>query len=227
MNDKKDIVLMVDDTEIRGNDILSAIDGVIERLHRTNDLLQVENALRSLKGIEDISGMGIARLLYGVNQWWEETDQDSITNDTFIDWAESVDDTFNSTYIRRCISIYKYESNGTFSDIIKAQPIKFKQQIASHLDQGYSIDEDEWEKLEECGHVSETGAILREIKGKPPRKNTLQISLQRDGSIQLWYQDEMFFGGYLTRPDGAESPKEREAIEKMISRFEKTGMVVQ
>jgi len=117
--------------------------------------------------------MGIARLLYGVNLWWEETNQNDIMQDTFSDWAYGVDTSFNSTYIRRCVSIYKYEADGTFSDIIKAQPIKFKQQIASHLDQGYSIDDEDWEKLvkrfktglKEMEELLDTSDLVAPIKG--------------------------------------------------------------
>lgn len=223
-----DIVrLDVNGHQITGRDILSAIDEVIADLNETNNLELAEKALASLKGIEDVSGMGIAKLLHGVNMWWDATNQDELTEDSFEDWAYSVDTSFSSVYIKRCVSIYKYEQDGTFSERIQAQPIKFKQQIASHLDQGYDIDKNEWKQLERSTHESETGAILREIKGKPPRKQTLQMSLTRDGSIELWYQGEKFFGGYLPKPEGAESEKEKEAIEKMISRFEKAGMSIQ
>ena len=150
-----DIQLIVNETIISGSDILSAIDAVLVHLEETGDLQVAENALKSLMGIEKISGMGVARLLNGVNKWWDKTGQSELTGDTFNDWAFGVSTDFNRLYLQRCVSIARYQEDGVFSERIMARPIKDQQAIASHLEQGYDLDADEWEELEDATHNSQ------------------------------------------------------------------------
>lgn len=222
-----DITLRVNNVDITSKDILSAVDDVLRLVRETNDLDGAANALRTLKGLEKTTGKGVARLLSGLQDWWEETDMENVTGDSFDDWVYSVDTDFNPTYIRRCVAIEKYETDGTFSDRLIEHPIKEKQAIASHLDQGYELSKSEWKELERATSEYEVGEILRNAKGKPPRKNTLGIELERDGSLTVWYQGEAFFGGYLVLLDEKMSDKERTAIEKMRSRMTKsTGVKI-
>ena len=68
---------------------------------------------------------------------------------------------------------------------------------------------------------------MRQAKDKAPRKNTLSLSLEKDGTLSIWYQDEYFHGGYLKLPETADTDKEQEALEKMLSRLTKnTGVKI-
>lgn len=214
-----DIQLQVNGVTIVGRDLLSTADQIIEHLRETGDLEYAGIALKTLKGLEDVTGMGIARLLYGIQNWWDETEQDEVTQDTFEDWAESVDTSFNPTYIRRCVSIYKYETNGTFPERIQEQPIKIKQDIASHLDQGYTISDKEWKKLERASNDKESRAILREIKGKKPSKALLSISLDREGNLWYWQNNIRVFAGHLVKLEQANSEEEKAILEKGHNRI--------
>jgi len=222
-----DIMLQVNDVAITGRDILSAVDDVLVHVKKTGDTDFAANALVQLKGIEKITGKAVAKLVSGLQEWWDEEEMELSTGDSFDDWIYSIDVEFNATYIRRCIMIEKYESNGTFSERIMARPIKEKQAIASHLEQGYELTSKDWKELERSSNEYEVGEILRNAKGKPPRKNTLGISLERDGSLTVWYQDENFFGGYLAQPKEDMNEKEQEALEKMLHRLTKnTGVKI-
>ena len=155
-----DITLRVNNTNITGHDILSAVDAVLEQVKSNNDLDFAKNALVSLKGIERITGKALAKLLYGLKSWWDDADQKTLTGDTFKDWLESIDIEFNDTYVKRLITIQKYEESGTFSERLMEQPIKIKQAIASHLEQGYELSKKEMKQLERSTSEYEAGEIL-------------------------------------------------------------------
>jgi len=223
-----DIQLKVNNQLITGGDILSAVDAALAYVKETGDVQVAQTALTSLKGIEKVTGRAIARLLYGLQEWWDESDQEELTGDTFEDWLFSIDTEFNNTYIKRCLMIQKYESNGTFSERIIEHPIKEKQAIASHLEQGFPLNKAQWKKLERADSEYEVGEILRDAKGKAPRKHTLSITLERNGTLTVWYQGEAFFGGHFELPKDADTELQAEALEKMIHRLTKnTGVKVQ
>jgi len=219
-----DIVrFQVEDKIITGSDILNAIDNVLEHVRETGDLSVAENALKSLMGIEKVSGVAIAKLLSGLHKWWDDTNQDTLTNDTFDDWIYSVSDQFNSTYIDRCISIYQKQESGTFSERIMSRPIKDQQAIAGHLDQDYTLNKAQWRELERATSNAEVLAILREAKGKQPRKSALLLVLERDGSINGYKEGKKYFVGYLNLKEAATE----ETIEKAINRIVKnTGIQI-
>jgi len=213
------IVLRVNDVDIRGGDLFSAVDDVLRQVHETNDLALAENAIIALMGMEKLSGMALAKLLSGLHKWWDDTGQDDITNDTFEDWIYSVSTQFSPVYLGRCVTVWDKTETGAFSERIQERPLKDQQAIASHLDQGYTLGADEWERLEDALDNAEVLSILRESKGKPPRKHSLQIVLERDGSLAVWKEGQKHFVGFLN----VKEAKEEEAIEKAINRIVKNS----
>lgn len=222
-----DVQLQVNGNIITGNDIFAAIDEVLDHVNATGDLSVAETALKSLEGIERVSGMAIAKLLSGLEDWWTSTDQEKITNDTFEDWVQSVSSNFKNIYIKRCISVYKKQELNIFSERICSRPVKDQQAIAGHLDQDYALDSKQWKRLERAGNNTEVLAILREAKGKDPRKHSLQIFLERDGSLNIWFNEERYSLGFLKPLNTANTEDERQALDKARNRILSSSGIIE
>jgi hypothetical protein len=57
--------------------------------------------------------------------------------------------------------------------------------------------------------------IIRGIKGKAPRKSSMRIYMERDGTLNAWKGDAKMFVGYLDIASDFELVKK--AIERILS----------
>jgi len=209
------IQLQVNNQIITGADIFDAVDGVLDNLRETGDLLPAQTALRTLFAMQELSGQALAKLLYGVSAWYNENRMEEQTEDTFEDWFYTeVSTIVKPITIERYISVWDKHEQGLFTDAIKERPLKDQIAIAKAIEQGYPIDDKYMKELERAENYSEVGAILREVKGIEPRKSALQIYLERDGSLNAWQDGEKHFVGYLNIKEN-----EDDVVKKAVTRI--------
>lgn len=210
-----EIQLQVNNQIITGDDIFDAVDGVLDNLRETGDLLPAQNALRMLFAMQELSGQALAKLLHGVSGWYEENEIEEQTGDAFGDWFYSeVSTVVKPITIERYVSVWDKHEKGLFSEKVMDRPLKDQIAIAKAIEQGYSINKTQMKKLERADTYSEIGAILREIKGTDPRKSGMQLYFERDGTINLWQDGEQEFVGYLDVASNSERVKK--AINRLI-----------
>lgn len=200
---------------ITEQDALDAVDKIIENLRKTSDLAPVDATLNSLLGMQNISGKSMAKLLWGTQNWWNETGQEELTGDTF-------EDRFYATHhlkrvvIERYINVWdKYEKE-LIPLVIRERPMKDQIAIAATLEQGYEIPKKVWKKLEDASNNNEVLGIIRELKGKPPRKSSLQIFEERDGSLVAWNGDsQRHVLGWLNSKEEDADPAVHKGLERI------------
>ena len=205
------------------SDVLSAVDAVLEKLKETNDIRPVDNAIRSLLGIQKFSGLSLAKLLWGWKRWWIENKWDEQSGDTFEDYVFSTHG-LKKIHVDRYISVWDAYEKSAMPPQIQSRPMKDQIAIAKAIQQGYEIPKADWKKLQRAGSNNEVLAILRKVKGQPPRKSSLMIYLERDGSLVAWTSDgERHFVGYLNVGERENDP----AIDKAINRLTKNSGVIE
>ena len=209
-----DIQLQVNNAIISGNDILTAIDDVLDHLHTTGDLAPAENALKALVGVQEVSGLALAKLLHGLWKWWDETNQSENSNDDFVDWCYSVSTSVKPITIERYISVWDKHEKGLFTDRITARPLKDQIAIAKAMEQGYEFNKTQMKQLERAESNGEVLSIIRDVKGVEPRKSALIINMESGGSLWAWQNGEKFYVGFLNIEE-----EKTETIKKAIARI--------
>lgn len=198
---------------ITEEDALEAVDGVLENLENTSDLAQVDATLKSLLGMQKISGMSLAKLLWGTKNWWVAHGMDTITGDAFEDRMDSIH-RLKRIVIDRYIALWDKYETGSIPEGIRARSIKDQIAISQTIEQGYEIGTREWKKLEDASNNSEVLDILRGIKGKPPRKSMLKIYEERDGSLVGWDKEGRHVLGWLN-VDEEDDPVIHKGLERI------------
>jgi len=194
-------LMQINGQSITQSDVFNAIDIVLDNLSATGDLLPVEHTLKALLGVQDISGLALARLLYGLKQWWDSNNMEEKTKDKFEDWCYSISTKVKPITIQRYVSVWDKYEKGLFTDKIQEHSLTTQIAISKTLEQGYNISDSEWKKLERAESFSEVGVILREVKGQKPKKGSLQIYLERDGSLVVWDENGKYYIGQLNLQD--------------------------
>lgn len=204
-------LVILNGQSITEQEIYSGIDDVLVELRETNDLSKADAALQSLDRIENVSGIAKAKLLAGMFEWWMEQENDE---DGFFDHI-NIMDANKRTYAERLINVWNYQ--GKLPQEIKRRTLKEQIPIVSALAQGYEIDDGKWQQLIQSKGESEIRTILREIKTSEPRKSTLTIYLERDGSLNVWRDGQVYSLGYLDVEEAKKNDVVQKAVERIIS----------
>jgi hypothetical protein len=213
--DQPPAMLFLNGNIITEQDTLDAVDTILEKLNETDDLAPMDATLQSLLGVQKISGVALAKLLWGTKKWWTDRDMDRVTGDTFEDRMESMH-RMKRIVVDRYISLWdKYEA-GAIPEAIRARNMKDQIAISNAVEQGYEITKKIWRKLEDATNNSEVLKIIREdVKGQPPRKSSLQIFEERDGSLVAWDAEGRHVLGWLNSKEENDDPAIHKGLERI------------
>jgi hypothetical protein len=145
-----------------------------------------------------------------VNEWWAQNKAD----DDFFDHVESTTGTKKVT-TKRYITAWGYVEDYTIPKEVAQRPMRELVPISNALAQGYEIGKAEWRKIALCSNSGELSEILRDIKGKEPRKSARVIKLARDGSLYGYKDDKKYFIGFLNVKEAEDDKVLAEFIEKI------------
>lgn len=190
-----------------------AIDTVLSELSDTNDLENVDKTEDTLLGLQRISGKALAKLLYGKHQWWIATGQDEQRNDTFEDY-EITRHGLKATTVDRYITVWDKIQSGEMPKKLLGKPMRDLIPIAKALAQDYEISKDVWGRLIKATSNAEVLRIVREdIKGSKPRKSSMRLYIERDGSIVAWKENKRYHVGFL------DINSDEKIVQKAITRI--------
>lgn len=213
--DRLPAMLFLNGGIVTEQDALDAVDVVLEQLEKTNDLSPVDMTLKSLLGMQRISGKSLAKLLWGTKDWWVRNNMDKQTGDTFDD-RMVVTHGLKPVVIDRYICLWDKVEKDMLPKRIQARPLKDQIAIAKTIDQGYDIRPTDWKKLEKAVNNNKVLEILREVKGKKARKSSLQIYEERDGTIVAWDgEGERHVLGWLNINDEKDVPAVHKGLERI------------
>lgn len=203
-------------TGIEEKDLLSAVDNVIIQMSETGDVALADNAIGSMLTMQKVVGRPLAKILWSVSEFWKRTDREKETGDTFEDYMTSLHD-ISDVQLRRYVRVWKHTDNNNIPKAIQSRPMKDQIAIATMLEQGFDPSKEQWKRLEHAADNNEVLHIIRVIKKKPAKKGSLQLTLERDGSIQAWMDDKKTFVGFLNLKDESSNGVLEKAITRIVT----------
>jgi len=178
------------------------------------------NICRELKAVGQVAGIGLAKTLYQIKQNWENYDD---VGDNFEETVADYAGIGIST-VERYLRVWDMKEKRIvpeeLEDEIFNRNIKEIIPIANAVDQGYEIEDDEWEDLANSPDYNSVSSVVRDIKGKPPRKSALQITLDREGNLYAMKAGEVAYIGFLSLDE------ENEVAQKAIARLISSGGII-
>jgi hypothetical protein len=153
------------------------------------DIVLIE--INKMRQVKELVGKALAKTLYLLHQNWYQFSVSE--SESFLDTLATV----NISDPQRYLNVGKYIE--LLPPSIQDKPIREIIPITNSLAQGYSISDENMEKLERTTNLSEVQKIVTEdIKGQEPRKSRLQGYLNSsDGTLYCWYNGERHNSGYL------------------------------
>lgn len=193
--------------------VLNRIDEVINESVQKHDALIALNVCKQLVEISKTSGLALAKVLYLIRENWDQYD----VGDDFTNTVLSYTGLHHHT-IDRYISVWSMFAHEQvppeLTEELKQRNMKELVPVAKAIEQGYEISDENWEAIAEATDFAEVAKIVREdIKQKEPRKGSLQIYMDRGGTLWAFQDGERYFVGSLEVTD------DEDAVQKAINRI--------
>lgn len=193
--------------------ILKKIDEVMQESIERSDVYYALDFGVNLIQMAQLSGMGLAKLVYLIKENWGIFE----IGDNFEDVAYSYLGRSKDTIDRHVRVWGMYEKKlipEEFKDEIKQKNIKDQIPIATMLSQGIVVDHNDWQDLADAPDHTSVAHAIRKIKKEEPRKSALLIFISDDGSLTAQQEGVTQYVGFLNIDD-AEDIAEK-AIQRII-----------
>lgn len=134
------------------------------------------DAMRGLLGVSQISGLAFSKFIYVMSFQWKNFGQSK--HQSYEDWAI---DEFGrqKKSIRDNYNVWSFLVSGDvdkkYVDRFKTMPVRCLIPIANLWKQEWEVEPHQWMRLSEAPDPSTINKLIREIKGKEPKKGSLQI----------------------------------------------------
>ena len=174
--------------------MLDRVDSIISKAIESDDPHYAAQQMQILLSAQQLVGKTLAKFLFLLKYSWGKfslSKQESFNE--FIVGSLNLTDNTRNTYI------HYWEHRNKLPESFRDRPIRDLIPVTNAISQGYSVEEETWDDLNNATHVSEIAKIVREdIKGKPPRKGYLQLYLHEDtGDIVAWKDGQRAAVGFL------------------------------
>jgi hypothetical protein len=223
-----DILDMSDETSdeeffLNGNErsikeALESVEGLLSTIYENSDFELGANALRSLYAAGRAIGYSTVKLCHGMHLLWIKEGRDP---EQFWGWMQ------DTTPLKR-ITIERYiKAWDAYLELgdsrLLTRPTKDLVALGSAMSQGYEVSQEDVEKLLETKSNGEFLGTIREIKGAEPRKNSITLYLETDGTINAWTKDGVVYVGYLDTKGAINN----DTLDKCITRITRSaGLIV-
>lgn len=206
----QDTSIQIDKHKYSMQDFLEGVDTVLEKIDETGDFEVGMKVLKGMTALSQAAGLSLAKLLHGMYTRWPDDDED-----------EFYDELAGYTTIKR-ITVERYVNAWSalqvvpddYRDQMYLRPTRDLVKLGEAWSQGYTPKKDQWSDLLMAQNSSEFAATLRGVKNAKPRKSSLMMYLERDGSIYAYQNGEKFFIGSLNLNDA--STATNKGIERII-----------
>lgn len=204
-------------------DILVGVDTVVDRISQSKDANLVAVSVRSLIGMQKLSGIALSKLLWSINNLWPGLG----VNEELPDFLYATTGLQRIT-VERYINIWNMFASNSMPESLKSRllekPMKSLIVVANALSQGYEISDEAWNRFATLKNESEIRSLIREEKDQPARKNALTLYLSRDGSLEAWTGDGRHINvGFLNVEEAGQDEMLHKAITRIIN---STGIIL-
>ena len=194
--------------------ILDEVETFYQEARATGDAEVVLDRAKSYISNFRMSGLALAKLLYLLKRDWAEYNMGDTFEDTIYDVLG-----ISKLTVNRYIGVWSlFAENLTPADLsmkLQNKPMKSLIPMAKTVEQGFEVEEEEWQELANAPDDATIRGILREIKGQAPRKGGLTIVLKRNGDLIAYIDGTQYSVGYL-EVDTTLQPTQK-AIERIVS----------
>lgn len=192
---------------------LDQIDVYITKAIEADDPDVVFNQIKDLEAKKELIEAAKSKFLFRLDEVW---DQFSTTETLQSKAFDSLG--YHTHTVERYIKLWKFQ--GELPESLQSRPVRELFPVTNMLAQGYEPDGDQWEELERANGKAEIDAVIRHIKGKEPRKGSLQIYVDPDGTVYAWMDDIREDIGYLN------IRSKSSIIQKSVERIINTAGVI-
>jgi hypothetical protein len=213
MDDELAIITPLDQSlQVEYGDVLEVVEEEINAAIKHKDFEEALTVCAKFINVIKVSGLALAKIFYLLHSAWPEFE----IQDDFYDAVSSYLGLARLTVVNytRVYTMLIHFVPIELKEEIMQKPIMVLVPIANALDQGYEIDEEEWKKLAAAPDYRTAGTLVREeVKEKEPRKSSLSILMDRDGSLWAWKDGESKFVGSLEVND------EDDVVQRAVNRI--------
>lgn len=206
-------LMVINGNEITEKDVFYTVNNILVKLHDTDDLQVITNAINGLNQIDTVVGKAKAKLLWGASIWHKQNKP----HDDFADEILSTTTIKNRKTVLEYVNVWKQIDEENIPKKTQDRPMRELVPIANMLAQGFSPSKKEWSDIDLCANLQDLGETISKIKGKKRRKTARQIVMERDGSINLWKDGKKKYLGFLDIVEAQEDKDIALAIEYIIA----------
>jgi hypothetical protein len=203
-------------------EILTRVEELINKAIEERDVISALNVPRQIIMVQKVAGLGLAKSIYMIKQNWEVFELDESFDEYAMDWFGAHKATI-TRYERVWRNLHSETSNTIPEDAkdkLRSMNLSSQIVVANIIDQGYDLEEDEWKELSEQPDYHSVSRIAREIKGKEPRSQSLQIWIEEDGTIKCSKGGGIYYVGWL------DAMNDNGIVKQAIERIKKhTGVM--
>jgi hypothetical protein len=200
---------------------LKRIEEILSESVEEHDAYLALDACKFLVQVSKVSGLALAKALYFIKKNWSSYELE----DEFEDIAYIYIGLHKYTVERYTATWKMYDEKlipDKFVERIQRHNVKAQIPIANALKQGFEINENEWNKLANAPDITTVSKIIREdIKGKSPRKGSLQLYIDDLGSVWGYQDSEKEFVGSL------EIDSDSDIVQKAIARIKDASGILE
>lgn len=214
----QDANIQIDKHKYSMQDFLEGVETVLERIDQTGDFEVGMKVLKGMTALSQAAGLSLAKLLHGMYTRWPDDDEDGF-----------YDELAGYTTIKR-ITVERYVNAWSalqvvpddYRDQMYLRPTRDLVKLGEAWSQGYTPKDSQWSDLLMAQNSSEFAATLRGVKNAKPRKSSLMMYLERDGSIYAYKENTKVFIGHIN----INAPEWNEIAQKALERIVKgSGMI--
>jgi len=219
-NDELMLLSSLDQSLSTDNDwVLNRVEEIIAEAVAEKDASKALNLCKTLREISQLSGLGLAKALYLIYKNWENFGLTDNFENTAYEYL-GLNKITVTNYVRIWSMFDEKVVPEEYAEPLMQHNIKDLVPIANTIAQGYELEEHDWEELADAPDFSSVQIKCRDIKGQPPRKNSLQLFLNPAGEIWAYQQDQRYLVGYL------EIETDKETVKKAIERITRAAGIM-
>lgn len=181
--------------------VLETLEERVRLAVSQRDLETLEKIGRTLIGVSQVGGVGFAQFVWKIYQSWETIKQGTYN---FFEWAEEKFGK-NKTTIVRNLRVWEMlisdDIPKEYRSRFQLMPIRVLIPIANMWKQGWEVTNSQWSQLANAPDSVTVNRIIREIKNKPPKKDSLQIEWYPEKKEIIMWRNGRPHYVYLTFDD--------------------------
>lgn len=191
---------------------LEAVNNMLAQVDQAIENGELESFIDTVSNINKTTGITLAKAWYLYDLAWDQNER----QETFIQYA-SQRFGYTPTIIDRYIKAWMIVISApeALTDAFKGKSIKELIPLGvSYANESIELDDETWEEFAGMQGDKEVSAKIKEMKGTSPRKGSLTIWVDADGTIQASKDGEIVHVGFLNTDD--DDPIVQHAINRIV-----------